>query len=153
ASQAANELISLVRDLGGSLAVFEHTLDEIRGVLLFATRHFDDPSIETRILREIRSAGVALSDLIVCMDQLRERLAAKRIRAVSTPSYERPLQIDEVTFRSALEDEIRYHGDHALQYDINSVRSIYVLRRGVEPARLEDAVAVFVTTNSTFAKV
>jgi ABC-type multidrug transport system fused ATPase/permease subunit len=36
--------------------------------------------------------------------------------------------------------------------DINSVRSIYVLRQGAEPARLESADAIFVTTNSAFAR-
>jgi len=151
--QAAEELTTLVRDLKGSLGVFSHTLEEARGVLRYAARNFDSPQVTSRILREMRNSGVTLSDLFVYIDQLAERLSSFHIRVKATPEYESDFQIDETTFHNVLEDEIRYQGDHALRNDINSVRSIYVLRRGVSPARLEDAFAVFVTPNPALARV
>jgi hypothetical protein len=151
--QAAEELTTLIRDLKGSLGVFSHTLEEARGVLRFAARNFDSPQVTSKIMREMRNSGATLSDLYVYIDQLAERLSSFHIRVKETPEYEGEFQIDETTFHNVLEDEIRYHGEHALRNDINSVRSIYVLRRGVSPARLEDAVAVFVTPNPVLSKV
>ena len=40
----------------------------------------------------------------------------------------------------------------ALEYDVNSVRSIYALRHGKTPARLEDAGVILVTSNSALAR-
>lgn len=151
--QAALELIALVRELRGSLAVFEHTVMEIKGVIHYSADHLDDTRITNLVLREIRSGGLSLADLIIFMDQLENRLGDNHIAIHPTPPYVYDVQIDQQAFEAALEEEIRYHGDHALQYDINSIRSIYVRRRGRTPVRLEDCMAVLVTPNSAFAKV
>ncbi len=151
--QASEELITLVRDLKGSVGVFSHTLEETKGVLRFAARNFDNPQATSRILREMRNNGITLSDLLIYIDQLAERLSSFHIRVKTTPEYVSDFQIDETTFQGVLVDEVRYQGDHAIRNDINSVRSIYVLRRGVSPARLEDSIAVFVTPNPALARV
>lgn len=151
--QAAEELVGLVRDLRGSLGVFFHTIEETRGVLRYAAQNFDNPHTTSKILREMRNGGISLSDLLIFIDQLPEKLESFHVRVKPVPEYESEFQIDETTFQNVLEDEIYYHRDHAIRNDINSVRSIYVLRRGVSPARLEDAVAVFVTPNSALARV
>jgi hypothetical protein len=153
AKHAAEELVTLIRDLNGSLALFGHTADETNAVIHYVIENFDNPQGDNRILREIRSSGASLSELILCMDQLEERMAIFHVRVKPTPKYDSDFQIGESAFESALEEEIRYQGRHALQHDINSVRSIYALRHGFEPTRLEDAVAALVTTNSAFAKV
>lgn len=150
--QAAEELITLLRDLKGNIGVFSHIVDETKGVLRYAARHFDDPQSTSRILREMRNSGITLSDLLVYIDQLPERLSSLYVRVKTTPEYVSDFQIDETTFQGALEDEIHYPRVHAIKNDINSVRSIYVLRQGVSPARLEDSVAVFVTSNTKLAK-
>jgi hypothetical protein len=151
-SQAANELVGLILELKGKLAVFDHTLLEIHGVLKYVLRNLDDEQASSRILREIRSSSSKLSDLIILEDQLVERLSTNHIRVQPTPEYIEEVQIDEGTFEEVLADGVSYHRDHAIMNDINSVRSIYVLRQGVTPTRLEDAIAVFVTSNQAFAK-
>ena len=150
--QAAEELTTLLHDLKGTLAVFRHTLEEIKGVIRFTADHLEDPRMTNRILREARNSGTSLSDLILCHDQLDERLSLHNIRIIENPPYDKSFQIDEIAFKSVLEDEIRYFSQHALSHDVNSVRGIYVIRKGLEPFRLEDARAVIVTTNSDFAK-
>ena len=151
--QAGQELVTLVRDLRGTVAVFEHTLQEVKGVIRYAIKNIDNPNATSRILREVRTTGVSLSDLMVCLDQVEERLKADNVSVKRTPGYERAFQIDEAAFEAALFDDIHYFSKQAILNDINSVRSIYVLRWGVAPARLEDAVAVLVTTNGTYSKV
>jgi len=51
-----------------------------------------------------------------------------------------------------LEEGISYGNPRAVDYDVNSIRSIYGLRRGKQPHRLEDAGAVLVTSNSALAR-
>jgi len=70
----------------------------------------------------------------------------------NTPKYIATFQIDEVIFEKVLEDEVLYYNPRAKEYDINSVRSIYVLRQGTSPSTLEGARAVLVTSNSSFAR-
>ena len=61
-------------------------------------------------------------------------------------------QIDEAAFEEILEDEVSYYNPRAKEYDINSVRSIYVIR-GKKPApSVEKAQTIFVTSNSGFAR-
>lgn len=151
--QTAEELVSLIRELKGTVAVFSHTVEEINGVLRFAAKNYDNPQVTSKILREIRSSGITISDILIYIEQLAERLAVFHIRISQTPEYKIAFQIDETTFQNALDNEIRYHGEHAIRNDISSVRSIYVARRDVAPARLEDSIAVFVTSNPAFAKV
>ncbi len=151
--QVTQELITLIRDLKGSLAIFSHTSEEVKGVLEYAAENLDNPHASSKILREVRNTNTTLSDLLVMIGQLEEKLAPLHVRVLSTPTYSNHnTQIDESTFQNVLEDEVHYHGKYGVRYDINSVRSIYALRQSISPARLEDAGAVFVTSNSAFAR-
>ena len=61
-----------------------------------------------------------------------------------TPSYdEHDLQIDEVALGEALE-----YKEGAKRHDINSVRSIYVLRGDRRSSSIEKCKAIFVTSNT-----
>ncbi|HEY5466169.1 MAG TPA: hypothetical protein VIL27_03960, partial [Clostridia bacterium] len=61
-------------------------------------------------------------------------------------------QIAEDIFEKVLDDEVSYFNPRAREYDINSVRSIYVLRAGTSPTSLEKSKAVLVTSNVAFSK-
>jgi hypothetical protein len=149
---ATKELVELVTDLTGSVHVFQHTFEEVLNVLRFAIDHYDDLRASNRILRELRATNEPKSDLILTAGNLEERLKSLKVRVVETPLYAEKYQVDEEALRVALLDEIGYLGESALSFDVNSVRSVYVKRKGTTPVRLEDAVAVLVTSNSRFAK-
>lgn len=150
---AAKELIELTRALDGSVGIFHHTLEETLGVIRFAISHYQDLGVTNRVLRELRASRTQKSDLILLEGRLEEYLKSLNVRVYDTPPYKSDYQIDEKAFRDALHEEINHMGAQALNFDINSVRSIYVKRNGVAPSRLEDAIAVFVSSNSTFARV
>lgn len=80
------------------------------------------------------------------------QVTALKIAVRSTPKYASAFQIDELAFEEALADEVAYFNPRAKEYDINSVRSIYELRKGMSPRTLEKARAVLVTSNSGFAR-
>lgn len=147
------ELIQLVRQLGGDTYVFEHTVEEVGRVIKYCETHLDQPTGINRIITEMRRQQKTRTDIALIRGRLRSELGRLRLMPMRTPDYEQALQIDESVLESALDEDIGYGNPNALRYDINSIRSIYVLRRGLCPVRLEDAAAVFVTTNAALAQV
>lgn len=151
--EAAEELLRLVKDLGGKLAVFEHVLDELEGVVRGASFSINSSKKwKSRIVVEALRRGTTSSELLLLAAKLDAELERLGIEARPTPEYENSHQIDELTFGEVLADEVNYYNDRARQYDINSIRSVYVLRHGRTPRSLERAEAVFVTTNSALAR-
>jgi hypothetical protein len=151
---AAAELVELLQRLKGHCAIFEHTLEETKGVIDGAERHLDDPAARGRVIEEMRRRGMQKSDLRLMSGRLEQTLKDKGIGRRATPKYDShsTYQISEALLEDAIRDEVEYLNPRALHYDINSVRSIYALRRGRAPARLEDSGAVLVTSNSALAR-
>lgn len=153
AKQSAMEnLIDLLRKLGANLMVFSHSRDELERVIRGASINVDSPMGRGAIVREARRSGTTKSDLLLLSGQIDNKIDQFRIKVVDTPSYEPTFQIDERVFETVLEDEVLYHNPRAEADDINSVRSVYVLRKGMSPSILEKAKAVLVTNNSGFAR-
>ena len=153
AKQAAVEnLISLLTNLGAKVAAFSHSRDELERVIRGASGYIDSPDGRGAIVMEARRAATTRSDLLVVAGQIDEKLADSDVEVERTPRYIKDFQIDEKVFEGVLTDEVFYHNPRAKEYDINSVRSIYVLRSGTAPKNLERAKAVLVTGNSGFAR-
>lgn len=153
AKQAAiHELIDLVCSLGGKFATFTHSLDELKRVLEGLADNLERPEAYGPAMFEARRRGLTKSDILSLVESTEYKLDEARINVVATPRYDKEFQIDESAFEQVLEDSVSYFSPRAKEYDINSVRSIYVIR-GRRPApSLEKARAVFVTSNSGFAK-
>lgn len=150
---AAKETINLTKQLGGRIAVFSHTATEVHGVILGAAGHLEDPTARGPLVREMRQRHVSSVDLLLLGSRLDHELATLGIIRDPTPEYKVAYQIDEKILETSLDEDIRYHNPRALLNDINSIRSVYALRAGKEPASLEDCLAVLVTTNAKLARV
>ncbi len=149
----AIELVSLLRNLRGKLLVFSHTLDEISAILSYCEKHINDARSNGQMVREMRRSGKTASDVVLFRNRLSDLIKDSGLTIVATPGYRHvKLQIDESAFEHLYRDEAPGIRESAIRHDVNSVRSIYVLRMDVHPRRLEDAIAVFVTTNPAFAK-
>ncbi len=149
---ATEDLIRLLRNLGGTVAAFVHTRDELRGVIQGAAKHLEDANARGAIVMEARRRGTSRSDLVLLAEQIEDRLESLQIKVKPTPAYIARFQIDETAFGEVLDDEVSYFNPRAREYDINSVRCVYVLRKGIAPLTLEKAGAVLVTSNSGFAR-
>ena len=153
AKQAAiTELLDLLRQLDGRVAVFSHSLQELKNVLHGAAYYLDSFEGRGEIVIEARKKGTTKSDLLLLAESVDDELLGIGIQVHETPEYLEQFQIDETVFERVLDDEIWYHNPRAKEYDVNSVRSIYVIR-GEKPApSVEKARAVFVTSNIAFAQ-
>ena len=149
---AAMELLLSVTKLSGLFATFEHIIEETENVLEYCENNVENPRATNRVLTHIREEGLKGSDIALVRNNLQKQLNEFRINIERTPKYEAPYQIDESSFQEVLEASSKYPNPNARNTDINSVRSIYVLRRNRRPRRLEEAKAVLVTPNWRFAK-
>lgn len=152
--RAAKETVSSARKLGAKFAIFTHTSQELYNAITGAAKYLNSPNGRGNIVRESRRAGRTYTDLILIAEKREKSLLALGVKTIETPNYEdHSAQINEEVFECLLDDEIDYYNPNAKTFDINSVRSIYALRKTSSPCRLEDAKATFVTSNKAFAKI
>lgn len=149
---AVDELIRLLRELGGKVAVFSHSREELDHVLYNAAKYLDSPEGKGGIVIEARRVGTTKSDLLLLRARVDDRMTAEDMEIRRTPTYEGDFQIDEKAFEHILDDEAAHYKEGAMAYDVNSARSIYALRRGRPATTIERSRAIMVTSNVAFAK-
>jgi hypothetical protein len=151
--EVATECIGLVRRLKGSVATFDHVVRETERVLENCERRFDDDGeTKDRVISGMKSRRRTRSDLSVIRGGLRRRLADLGVAVEALPRPDAGAGVDESALRKALAEKAGYlHGEKALQTDLESVKAIYYLRHKSRPRRIDDAKAVFVTSNQRFA--
>lgn len=153
--QAIEELISLVHRLKGEIFYFSHTQDELTTVIRNSAEFIDSPKGRGTIVASALKQKRTKSDLILIAENSSELLESNGISCIQAPSYDQKnhkFEIAEEAFAAVLDDEINYYNSRARDYDIKSVRSIYVLRKGISPQSIEKSKAVFVTSNVSFSK-
>ncbi len=148
---AVTQLLRLLKNLDGKVQAFSHSRDELRGVIQAAAMNLEIPDGKSPVVIEARRSGTTKSDLLLVTEQVDNHLNKAGIEITTTPRYTESYQIDEQTFEDILADEVSYSNPRAMLNDINSVRSIYVLRKNLSPPSLEKSRAVLVTSNTGFA--
>ena len=149
---AARDLIRLLSQLGGKVVAFSHSCEELRRVLRAIAGNLNSSIAPTLIVREARKGELTRSDLLFLSESIDEKFNEMDIHVETTPRHQAAFQIDEEIFEEVLNDEVSYQNPRAKEDDINSVRSIYVLRADKSAPSIEKARAVFVTSNTSFAR-
>ncbi len=151
--RAMEDLVALLRQLEGTVAVFSHSRDELRGVLRSSGDYLSDlGGRPSSIVREARRRGTTRSDLRLLAASLDERLDDLGVKIRPTPVGNNKNGIDERLFEEMLEDEVTYANPRAREYDVRSVQSVYTLRGSSAPPSLEKARAVLVTSNAALSR-
>jgi hypothetical protein len=169
----AEELLDLLHLHGGRLRCFEHTYDEITGILDACAQALDH-SDRTReygpSIQHFRTIRATSSDVLLCLAGSKRDLAALNVSVVPTPSYvEFRSVMDEAGFQVELQKHVDYTHPRqwrsrsdsvggggaapqnvppALVRDVASVSAIMRLRKGRNAHEVENARALFVTSNS-----
>ncbi len=152
--QAIDEILRLVVRLGARVRYFSHTLDELINSIKVSSDYIDNPKGRGSIVEESRRTGTGKSDLLLIADRAEDILAGLGVLSEQPPNYSKVnfrFELDEGAFGQILDDEVNYYNPRARDYDISSVRAIYVLRRGAAPRSLEKSKAVLVTCNTSFS--
>ncbi len=149
---AVDDLLVLIKNLGGKVAAFSHSREELYNAIQGAATYVESTDGRGSIIQEARRAGTTRSDLILLAETVDEKLSHDGVEVEPTPRYTDRIQIDEGVFEQVLVDEVSYFNPRAKEFDVNSVRSIYVKRGKKHIPSLEKSHAVLVTSNSAFAK-
>lgn len=146
------ELVALLRRLRGKVAYFEHTAAELESVLKASADNIENSRATGRVVREMRRLGLKKGDITLKISGYERELKEYGVTVKKTPEYQSELQIDESALGNEIGKHINYKHSRAREYDINSIRSIFILRRGMVPRRLEDCGSVLVTNNDGLSK-
>jgi hypothetical protein len=153
---ACREVIELLYQQNATLRCFQHTRDEMWGVLdaaahaLRRTTGMRGPVGET--IEYFISLKYQPSDVELILARLDKVLQALHIEVRPRPAYKVALGLDEAALEKALRDEVHYRYEGALLHDLNSLTAIYRIRRGETYPRIESCRALFLTTNANLAK-
>lgn len=152
--QAPNlELLNLLYDAGADLRCFEHTRQEMRGVLLASAATLAVPVSQRYITGHHETfeyfikQGFKPSDIALLAENLRSILEAQRVTIEEKPDYNPRLVIDETRLEQVISAE--YHGGRreAILHDVDCLSAIFRLRKGRFADDVETCRAIFVTTN------
>ncbi|MFV8781984.1 hypothetical protein ACNKU7_06125 [Microbulbifer sp. SA54] len=149
--QATIELISQLTSLGATVHFFSHTLEELVNTIKSSSDYIDSQEGRGSIVYEARKSSLRKSDLILIAENSRESLENLGISYKPTPSYSTKYQIDEQKFEEILNKEVLYNNPKARAVDVNSVRSIFAIRKGTQPNKIENCKGALITSNSGFA--
>jgi len=150
--RAIRSMVELLHRLNGKISVFSHSRHELDAVLEGAAAHIDSRNGRGAIVLEARRVGITKSDLLLRKNQIDDELIELKIKIEDAPPYIKEFQIGETEFEKHLDDEVSYYNPRAKQFDINSLRSIYAIRKNLSPVSLEKCRAVLVTSNTGFAQ-
>jgi len=151
----ANEMLHLLLKANAFPAVFTHNLEEVKRILKNAEK---DPDYQYtgygNVVSSLTEIGKTQSDIALIRAGLEEKLESLKISIDDYPPYdEHLLQIDEEKLSEEMKvAKLFYRHSVAQKADINSVRSIFVLRKGSKPKRVEDCGHIMVTNNGAFAR-
>ncbi len=147
------ELIRLLKEEGATLKVFVATINEVERVLMACKSALvvsDIPSIGLKydVLQEFIKRKATPAHVQREIENLRIKLEQIGIKIEKFPPHELSLSIDESKFEEILDNAVHYQNREALIHDVSCVSAIYRLRRGISSVTLENAQAIFLTTNS-----
>lgn len=149
----SEELTTMATAVGINLFCFEHNRSEIVGVLSAAAgvlgsgrSDYYGEAVEFMV-RE----GWTPSDVEEVIATLHDRLAELGIEVQRKPPREARYNMDETQLRDLLQEQVRYTNRAALDADVDSFASIFILRRARHTEHFEKSRALFVTTNNNLA--
>ena len=152
AKDSTTMLFEQIRNLGGEICCFSHTVDEIKHVIYSASQFINRDDGVGGIVIESRKKGLEPADIILIADSAEEKIAKIGIEVIPSPGYIKDFLISEEIFEKYLDKTLRYKNKNAKHVDINSIRSIFAIRKNERAISIEKTRAIFVTKNTSFAR-
>ncbi|MBO2537636.1 hypothetical protein [Rummeliibacillus suwonensis] len=145
------ELIKLLKKQHATLRCFEHTVIEIKGILNGCIRKLEQGisdhfgTVEYFIKKKYQK-----SDIQTLINALEGDIYSRlKIKVVDKPNFdEYRYNIGESEWHEYLKNNIKYGNEDSIQKDVDSISSIFRLRRGNLSTTVETCKALFVTTNN-----
>ena len=145
------ELLTMLKERGANLYCFEHNIREIISIITAYKHTLNNPysntSFHTLEAWDSHHYTVSEVDRYLCI--LRSKISNLGISIVERPTV---TDINTYPFSDAdlincISDNIKYSNREAIETDVQSVASIFLLRNGHRSTEIEKSKHVFVTSN------
>lgn len=151
-SQSATlDMIELAKNLGAKIQVFEHTIRETKSVLEAAKEALRSGSrrMESfRVARYFVEANKSAADVEIALQRIDESVRNHQIKVVDKPDDYARFGLDESILTQNVQQEVHHQNLTATHYDVDSIHGVHRIRKGRAGERLDQAKALFVTSNS-----
>jgi NADH:ubiquinone oxidoreductase subunit 3 (subunit A) len=161
------DFIQTLQESGVKLHIFGHTYEELMANLNSCLKWIDNPNFDAqkagKTLNYFIINGYTQSDIDRFISNVPLILNRFNIEIIKKPNYmeTREYQIDELKLKELLINTYKKYDesfnenekDFVIRNDIDSLSSVFKLRKGAKPRLFQDAKHIFVTRNSTLAYV
>lgn len=144
-----------VQALGGATLCFEETVAELRHVLQRAHDALADPTAKTSfgaVITHLAEVRASPSEVMESISRLEQDLDQLQVVRAPRPPAEEAATVDEVGLGRHLQERVGYRWKGTLRHDLDALVAVHRRREGRLPGSLQDAVAVFVTTNVSLVR-
>lgn len=158
AREVANrELLELLRVTKAYPRAFDKTILEMRRILNVYESHLSTPEgratlFPTELTRFILTQGYTASDIRQHSALLEQRIRTLGIEITQIPKRHREYTLDEQLLAERLRRASESGNEPRIVHDIDCVAAVLTIRRGQQPRLLDDARAVFATSNGKVVK-
>jgi hypothetical protein len=153
-NQMASELIKILDKQKASLLCFKHNFDEVIYILENYKNNSDQFRFE-KTLEYFDDNNFDSEDIDYVISTLTSKLVGHGIHISETPDvneYEGSIDFDKM--RKAIQDQyIKTTSEIVIDNDIKSINAISMLRKGKKFEKIEESIAVFVTSNYGLIKI
>lgn len=151
---ACRELLTLLYAQRARLLIFEHTRDEVVGVLDAAANNLrrGRKPAHMEFFEYLAGKEYTPSDIELVIARLENSLRSLRITVKRKPDQTIELGLDETQLEAIIDTEIQYRSVRSKQYDVDSLTAIHRLRRGNTFPDIESCTAIFVSQNTNLIR-
>jgi hypothetical protein len=147
------EFIEIATENGVHLICFTHTLEEIKYILtksqeVISRKGYYQSEKYYEVTEYFKYIGATPSDILLKIGRLEKDVRDLGIAVVDKPEFDEKYSFDESKLERELERSPGYANHAALLRDIDSYRSIYILRKGRISENLKNTKFIFITTNN-----
>lgn len=158
-NKAAEQMVEILRSNSVPIKCFRHNYSEVYKIIEAYKYNVLDPSNRYgQTLEYFDELEYSVSDMDRVLANLEDYFREKNIEIIDAPSLSSDgtgvitstdfsSAIGEVELKEHLSDFISYRNEDALNNDVYSISSIFILRRGKLFKKIEQCKALFVTTN------
>lgn len=147
------QTIELAKTFGAKVAIFEHSVKEIRSVLQGSVDALKQHGRRSRPVRPVdayfRDNGFTSIEVQMLQERVQDDLEGFGVVVVPKPDDYARFGIDEKKFETTLQRVVGYRQRPTLLNDLDSVAAVVRLRKGGFPAALESSIATLLSDNSS----
>lgn len=151
-----SELLRLLLNMGVTLACFNQTYDELRGILdslaFTLTNKSQVVSRSYSVMDYAISQGWRASDIELIIANLENSLTRLRVFIKQRPDYSIALGVNEEKLAEIVNKHLPSQKTEAQRHDIDCLTSIHRLRQSQPRYEIETCEYIFVTSNNELAR-